>query len=289
MASNLIEIRIPEDGLDSEIAIPTTREFLISVGRAFAGALLFALPILMTMEMWELGVTLHPWRIALLLTTVLPLLLGLSHFSGIRYTAHWRDEIADVLVAILVSSLTALIVLWTFGVISIGMPISEIISKLAMQFIPCSIGAMLARSQLGGSSVGNGEEREPSYAGELFLMMAGALFLSLSVAPTEETILIAFKMTTGQEILLVLSSLLVMQLFVYAAHFRGGHTFEGMSIASEFARFTVVGYVVVMAVSFCLLWLLGQIDGTSWREILSICVVLSFPGAIGAAAARLIL
>jgi uncharacterized membrane protein len=34
---------------------------------------------------------------------------------------------------------------------------------------------------------------------------------------------------------------------------------------------------------------LGQIDGTSWREILSICVVLSFPGAIGAAAARLIL
>lgn len=262
---------------------------MISVGRAFAGALLFALPILMTMEMWELGVSLHPWRIALLLTSVLPLLLGLSHFSGIRHTAHWRDEVADVLVAILVSSLTALIILWTFGVIAIDMPISEIISKLAMQFIPCSIGAMLARSQLGGSSSGDGEEREPSYAGELFLMMAGALFLSLSVAPTEETILIAFKMTTGQEILLAVMSLLVMQLFVYAAHFRGGHSFEGMSIASEFARFTVVGYVIVMAVSFCLLWLLGQTDGNAWQEILSICIVLSFPGAIGAAAARLIL
>ena len=271
------------------IELPSNREFLISIGRAFAGALLFALPILMTMEMWELGVSLDPWRVALLLMAVLPLLLGLSHYSGIRYTAHIRDEVADVLVAILVSTFTAVLVLWTFGVISADMPPREIISKLAMQLIPCSIGAMLSRSQLGGSSTGDGEEQEPSYGGELFLMMAGAVFLSLSVAPTEETILIAFKMTTAEEILLAIGSVLLMQIFVYAAHFRGGHAFEGMSIPSEFARFTLVGYAIVLAVSFCLLWLLGQTDGNSWNEILSMCIVLGFPGAIGAAAARLVL
>jgi putative integral membrane protein (TIGR02587 family) len=275
--------------LDSRVTLPSNREFLISVGRAFAGALIFALPILMTMEMWELGVSLHPWRIALLLAAVLPLLLGLSHFSGIRYTANWRDEVADVLVAILAASLTAFIVLWTFGVISLEMPLREIIAKIAMQFIPCSIGAMLARSQLGGASAADGEEQEPSYGGELFLMMAGAIFLSLSVAPTEEIMLIAFEMTADQEMFLSILSLLVMQLFVYAAHFRGGHAFEGMSIASEFARFTLVGYMIVMMVSLCLLWLLGQTDGNSPGEVLSICVVLSFPGAIGAAAARLVL
>lgn len=251
--------------------------------------MIFALPILMTMEMWELGVSLHPWRIATLLIIVLPLLIGLSHYSGIRYTAHWRDEVADLFVAVLVSVVTALGVLWMFGVISEEMPLREIVAKLAMQFIPCSIGAMLARSQLGGSQSDDGIQKATSYAGELFLMMAGALFLSLSVAPTEEIILIAFKMTMRQQILLTVVSLLVMQLFVYAAHFRGGHSFEGMSIASEFARFTVVGYVIVMAVSYGLMWLLGQLDGNSFAESLSICVVLSFPGAIGAAAARLVL
>lgn len=273
-----------------QVVLPTDREFLISVGRAFAGALIFALPMLMTMEMWELGVSLHPWRVALLLVSVLPLLLGLSHFSGIRYTAHWRDEVADVLVAILVSAFTASIVLWAFSVISAEMSPREIISKLAMQFIPCSIGAMLARSQLGSSSASeDSTKEEPSYFGELFLMMAGALFLSLSVAPTEEPILIAFKMTPLQEILLAILSLVVMQVFVYAAHFKGGHAFEGMSVASEFARFTLVGYMIVFAVSFCLMWLFGQTDGNSFNEVLSTCVVLSFPGAIGASAARLVL
>jgi putative integral membrane protein (TIGR02587 family) len=277
--------------LASQVTFPTNREFLISIGRAFAGALIFALPLLMTMEMWELGVTLHSWRIALFLVAALPLLLGLSRYSGIRYTAHWRDEVADVLVAILVSALSAAVVLWTFGIVSADMSLREIISKLAMQFIPCSMGAMLARSQLGNSSASYDEmeKKVPSYFGELFLMTAGALFLSLSVAPTEEIILIAFKMTTAQEIFLAMLSLLVMQVFVYAAHFKGGHAFEGMSIASEFARFTLPGYMIVLSVSFCLMWLLGQTDGNSFNEVLSTCVVLSFPGAIGAAAARLIL
>ena len=277
-------------GLGSKVDIPSNREFLTSVGRAFAGALIFALPMLMTMEMWQLGIALHPWRILVLLVAVVPLLLGLSRFSGIRNTAHWLDEVADVLVAILISGLTAAIVLWIFDVITSEMPVREIISKLAIQFIPCSIGAMLARSQLGQSSAEDDEQKNgSSYAGELFLMAVGAIFLSLNVAPTEEIVLIAYKMTISQQIILAVASLLVMQVFVYAAHFRGGHAFEGMSMMSEFARYTLVGYAIVLIVSFCLMWVLGRADGNAFHEILSGCIVLSFPGAIGAAAARLVL
>jgi putative integral membrane protein (TIGR02587 family) len=271
------------------VAIPDNREFLISVGRASAGALIFALPMLMTMEMWELGVTLHPWRIALLLTITLPLLLGLSSVSGIRNTAHWRDDVADVFVAILVSALTAVLVLWIFGVLKTEMSYHEIQAKLAMQFVPCSIGAMLARSQLGQSSAAGGRRHKPTYGGELFLMMTGALFLSLNVAPTEEMVLIAHKMTLWQEALLMIGSVVVMHVFVYASHFRGGHGFEGISFVSVFARYTLVGYIIVLAVSFSLIWLLGRADGNSFDVILRTAITLSFPGAIGAAAARLVL
>lgn len=274
---------------DAHVQIPNNREFLISVGRAFAGALIFALPMLMTMEMWSLGVTLHPWRIALLLMITLPLLMGLSHFSGIRRTARRRDEVADMLVVILISVLTSVLVLWIFGELSAGMPVREIVSKLAMQFVPCSIGGMLARSQLGEAHAGRPRRRGPSYGGELFLMMAGALFLSLNVAPTEEIELIAQQMTTTQEIVLAVCSLLVMHIFVYAARFRGHHAFDGISMFSVFARYSLVGYVIVLAVSLALMWLLGRTEGNAFQEVLSAGIVISFPGAIGAAAARLVL
>lgn len=267
---------------------PRTREFFTSAGRAFAGALIFALPMLMTMEMWSLGVTLHPWRLLLLLSITLPLLMGLSHFSGIRHTLRWRDDVADMFVVMLVALLTATSILWLFGVLSAEMSLREIISKLAMQFVPCSIGGMLARSQLGEAHA-NQPRRGRSYSGELFLMMTGALYLSLNVAPTEEVELIAHQMTAVQEMLLAVSSVLLMQVFVYASRFRGGHALDRVSALSVFARYTLVGYVVVLAVGFGLMWLLGRTSGDSFGEIVSTCVVISFPGAIGAAAARLVL
>lgn len=271
------------------VRIPSNIEFLVSVGRAFAGALIFALPMLMTMEMWSLGVTLHPWRLMLLMVITLPLLMGLSNFSGIRRTAHWRDELADMFVVALVSVLTATLILWVFGVLSADMSLREILSKLAMQFVPCSIGAMLARSQLGEAHAGEPRRRAPTYGGELFLMMVGALFLSFNVAPTEEVELIAQQMTNGQEIILAVCSVLVMQLFVYAARFRGGHAVDGLSVASAFARYTLVGYIIVIGVSLGLLWLLGRTEGVGLREMLSTAIVIGFPGAIGASAARLVL
>ena len=53
-------------------------------------------------------------------------------------------------------------------------------------------------------------------------------------------------------------------------------------------RFTVVGYALVLIVSLYMLWTFGRIDGTSLFEIVNTVSVLAFPGAIGAAAARLI-
>ena len=74
---------------------------------------------------------------------------------------------------------------------------------VALLAMPASIGAMLGRSRLGGKSDDEETEddddpfqnRETTYYGELFLMAVGALFLNLNVVPTEEMILLSFKMT----------------------------------------------------------------------------------------------
>lgn len=272
------------------VATPDTQDFLAGVGRAFAGALLFSLPMLMTMELWWLGFYLEPWRIAIMLVVVLPLLLGLSRFAGIRNTNRLRDDVADVLVAVVVAGIASGIILLLLGVVTWDMTAREIVGKIAVQMVPASIGAMLARSQLGDAPEAE-DEGDPgqSYWSELFLMGVGALYLSLNVAPTEEMVLIAYKMTTWQEVGLLLLSLVLMHTFVYSVGFKGGSPLGEQSFFSVFARFTCGGYAVVLLASLGVLWLFGRTGGSSFEEVLSTAVVLAFPGAIGAAAARLVL
>jgi uncharacterized membrane protein len=54
-------------------------------------------------------------------------------------------------------------------------------------------------------------------------------------------------------------------------------------------RFTAVGYAIALAISCYVLWTFGRFDGLSFSTALGVLVVLGFPAAIGAAAARLIL
>jgi putative integral membrane protein (TIGR02587 family) len=181
----------------------------------------------------------------------------------------------------------------------------EVIGKIAIQAIPGAIGALLARSQLGengesqskgekhtgGSSSTGDKQNEPvRYGAELYTMIIGALFIAFNVAPTEEMALISYMMTPGLGVVTVLLSLAILHVFVYEVDFRGAHKRSpGTSFWSLFLRFTVVGYALVLLVCFYLLWSFGRLDATSISAALMMTVVLSFPGALGAAAARLIL
>ncbi|RWK43464.1 MAG: TIGR02587 family membrane protein [Mesorhizobium sp.] len=268
---------------------PTPREFWIGLGRAFAGALIFAVPVLMTMEAWALGFHLHPLRLALLLAVTLPMLVLLHKYGGFRQTAALRDRVADAFVAILVAAVAAAVVFFIFGIVTVEMPLREVIGKIAVQVVPGSLGASLARAQL-GTSLLEEDIPEPGYTGELFLMVVGALFLSVNIAPTEEVVLIAYKMQPWQEIALVVVTLALMHAFVYEFEFRGSHSPEpGAGFVSIFFRYAIVGYVLVMLVNLYILWTFGRTDGAGFSETLSAVVVLSFPGALGAAVARLIL
>jgi putative integral membrane protein (TIGR02587 family) len=170
------------------------------------------------------------------------------------------------------------------------MSIDEIIGKISLQAVPGSIGALLAHSQFGGNKEKQQEEAEETYWGEMFLMMVGALFLGFNVAPTEEMVLISYQMTEWHAITLIILSLVIMHAFVYAVEFRGqGSIPPEVSFWSVFLRFTIVGYVLALLISFYVLWTFGQTEGMSIEQILMAVLVLGFPAAVGAAAARLIL
>lgn len=264
--------------------------FWIGLARAFGGAVIFALPMFMTMEMWWLGFYMDRFRLVLLALLNVPLLTALSYHAGFKETFSLKDDLVDAFVAYAVGIVAAVVVLLLFSVLEVGMPWDEIVGKVLLQAVPGSIGAMLAVNQL-GSQVGKEKgERDATYSSELFLMVAGALFLAFNVAPTEEMILIAYRMTPWQTLALALLSLLLMHAFVYAVEFRGQERIpRGTPLWSLFLRFTVVGYALALLVSLYALWSFGRTDGTGFTEVVSMTVVLGFPAAIGAAAARLIL
>jgi len=270
----------------------SNRDYAVGLVRAFAGALIFGLPLLMTMEMWALGFYTHPGRLLLFFVVNFLILVGLSRFGGFERTANLFEDVLDALAALGVGILASAAVLALLGILTPDMRLDEIAGKVAVQCIPCSFGAMLARKQL---SHGEREEdeiqaqRTTGYAGQLFLMLAGALFLAFNVSPTEEMILISYLMSPWQALLLVLLSILLLDAFVYGIGFAGQHERpEGPDRAGTFLRFSVVGYGLALLVSLYVLWTFGRTDGAPLAQVAMTAAVLAFPASLGAAIARLV-
>ena len=265
------------------------REYAKSLARASAGAIIFSLPLLMTMEMWWLGFYLDRPRLAQFIVVNLLVLVGLSRVSGFEPTISWLDDLMDALSAYAIGALASAATLALFGIIVPGMAASEIVGKIAIQSVPASFGAMLAAKQL-GESAGPGEERDrSSYIGQLFLMLVGALFLAFNVAPTEEMLFISFRMTPWHSVALVLVSILLLHIFVYTVGFKGEKKPPGATtFIRTLLRFSIVGYAIALLASLYILWTFGRTEGVNAAQIASMTAVLAFPAAIGAAIARLV-
>ncbi|KQY84933.1 TIGR02587 family membrane protein [Brevundimonas sp. Root1423] len=273
--------------MTARLAINPNREraYAAGLGRAFGGALIFAFPLLMTMEMWALGLAIPPVRLLAFVLLTLPLLYGLSDYAGFNAQRGWRNDVFNTLTALAVGFATSAAFLALFGLLGPDVSAGEAIGRITIQGAPAAIGATLARRQLSAGAEEGDEDTAPYY-GELFLMAAGALVLAFNVAPTEEVILIAYQMAGWQILLLAVVSILLLHLLVFTVGFAGQESASHPGTA--LIRFTIVGYAIAILVSMFVLWVFGRLDGQTPAMIVSTTVVLAFPAALGAAVARLL-
>ncbi|WP_395674294.1 TIGR02587 family membrane protein, partial [Phenylobacterium sp.] len=257
------------------------------LARATAGAIIFSFPLIMTMEMWELGFFVDRGRLALFVAVTATCVFGLSMFAGFRQSDGLADDLLDAFAALAVGFVTAAALLTLFGLLTPDMPAREIMGKIAIQGAPASIGAIVANKQLSeNGKAENAREQRAGYLGQLFLMAAGALFLAFNVAPTEEMVLIGYKMSAAHAVATIAASLLLLHALVYTVGFAGQHANEGH--VGAFLHHTLAGYGIAVAVSVYILWTFGRLDDVGFVEGVRATVVLSFPAALGAAAARLL-
>ena len=268
------------------------RRFWTALARAFGGAVIFSLPLLMTAEMWEIGSTIEPHRLLAFLGGALPLLVGLSYIAGFEDTFSLLDDTRDALVAFGIGLAASALLLWLLGALPPGTRTEEALGKVSLQAVPGAIGALLSRSQLHADPDAERTDRrrqEGSYGAELFTMLVGALFLALNIAPTEEILLIALRLDAWHLLMLMAVSLAAMHAFMHALEFRGQSVPEGSTAAGLALRFTAPGYVLGLAISLLVLWAFGRTDGLAFEPLVAIVLVLGLPAALGAAAARLVL
>lgn len=263
------------------------------LGRGFGGALLFAVPLFLTMEVWQLGVSLDRWRLVLLLLATAVLAVNMESYFGMLDggSPGVVTSMVDAGMAFLVGLVAAGSILTVLAVLVPFDGWQQRLSVVVLAALPATVGASFARSRLSGSSGGGAREGEPEgkrYRHELFLMVAGAVVFASSVAPTQEVVRLGGTMTPVHGIAVVCLVLLVMHGFVYWLDFRGGSGAVG-GFWPVFVRFTVVGFVLALAVSAFLLWVLGRFDGTGLLVSVHQTLVLVLPASLGAAAARLIL
>ena len=141
------------------------RKFLVGLARAFGGAVLFSLPLLMTMEMWWLGFYLDRVKLLLFMVLMVPMLVALDYYSGFEETASWREDLLDGMIAYGVGLAASLVILLLFGIVDLSQPLREIVGKVAIQSVPAGFGAVLANSQMAESSATSLRDRGEANCG----------------------------------------------------------------------------------------------------------------------------
>jgi putative integral membrane protein (TIGR02587 family) len=280
-------------------SIPQTVRQLV---RGIAGGLLLGLPPLFTMEMWVQGALLESWKIAVLIVFTFALVIGYSAFSGFRHERTWPDLLLDSVATMGIAAVVSAIALFLLGRIDTGTGLRDAIGQIGLQMIPISLGVSLAGAQLAdpeddgeeaadlGSAIS--DSAEVGALGRLMIAGGAALFLSLNIAPTEETVFLAVDVAWWLLVLIVFASLVMSYAIVFYANFRGGRRRSrrgGGSPLDHPVTETLAAYGVSLLVSALLVWAFGRTEGEPARLVVAQVTLLAVVAAFGGAAGRLLL
>jgi putative integral membrane protein (TIGR02587 family) len=265
-----------------------------------AGGFLFGVPLLYTMEFWFTGL-----RISMLhglVLVALSILISLVFVTTIGFREKdppgWRDVATETLDAVGVAIVVTVVTLAILGRIGPGVSLDAALGRIAMELLPVSLGVAISNHILPWQEDRKRSEDDrqngsgPSVSvttRDLVASAGGALFLSLNIAPTDEVAVLAAELSELQLVGLIVFSLLISYIIVFEAGFRNQQTRrESEGPLQKPLTETIVAYIVALIVSFATLWLVGALDpSAAIGTILSMTVVLGFPGALGAAAGRL--
>lgn len=296
--------------MGSETTIPQwrglwAREF-VDLVRAASGGLLFGVPLLYTVEVMWTGQHTSARQALVVLAASVVLLMVLNRTAGFRAAADTtlRDAAIDAVEGVALAVVLVLAMLALVGEVDSSTPLAVILGKTVYEVLPVCVGIGVANNILrermdddesddlaedAGDDEPASAESTPLNAtvADLGANMIGAVFVSLSIAPTDEVSMVTASRSPLWLLAIVAASLLFAYAIVFVAGFSGQsrrHAQPGL-LQHPLIE-TLASYVVALLSSFALLWLFQRTDAP-WRVTLAHVIVLGLPAAIGGAAGRL--
>ncbi len=282
-----------ETGSDRSVT-DSLREY----GRGIAGGLLFSLPLLYTMEMWQAGITMHPLRLLGGLAATLVLLLGYNRYAGLREDVGWTEIAIDSVEELGIGLLLATLILVMLGRITTSMPINEVMGKIVVEAMTMAIGVSIGTAQLGasddsseGDDQGGDDEEDatPTFASQVVLGFCGAMLIASNVAPTEEIIKLAVELQPWYVVGLALVSLLLAALILFFSGFHAADRVSPQQGPLSIVSGAMVNYAIALAASAGALWFFDSLDGLGYTTGIAAIVVLGVASTLGASAGRLLI
>lgn len=260
------------------------------LARGFAGALFVSLPLLFTMEMWQIARTIPDWVLLVSLGMTVVLNKLYLDFAGFRKWAWQRSKWWDAIIAMGIGIIASAITMFVTGTLHLDLDYYLMVKLMALEAIPMSIGAAVAVNQLGSGDSSKGAAKGLAFDLKIILgSMLGGFLFALNIAPTVEPKIIVLQqgwILIGATMLL---SIAVSYLTVSLANLENRDLDERMIITSDWFE-AIIAYVIAFMVSLVLLWMFGF--GTPFDPMqvwLPQAITLSYVTTLGGAAGRLVL
>ncbi len=263
--------------------------------RAFAGAAVFGIPLVFTMEMWWIGKSL-PLNYLFVI-----FIIGFVANFAIAYVAGFRDEHSVRLAfdegidALAVGVVLAAVLLLGMNQMRHSDGLEQGVSTVILLSLPLSLGVSVARQVFNGRTAALADDDSEStqlsmwqgLVADIGGAAVGGVFIGMSIAPTEEVEMIAAGLRLWHVYVLIALSLVLSYIIVFASGFDEE---PPPGLFQHPLPETMVSYIVSLAVAFLLLVLFKRISPDDpVYEIIRQTVVLAVPASIGGAAGRLVI
>jgi putative integral membrane protein (TIGR02587 family) len=268
-------------------------ESLREYGRGVAGGLLFSLPLLYTMEVWQAGFVMPPQRQLVYVVLAMVLLLGYNRYAGLHPDSTWTEVAIDSVEEMGIGLLLSAVVLLLIGRLGAGQDLAEVVGRIVVESVTVAIGVSVGTAQLGASDdedrPGMQESPGGSFGGQLTLAVCGAVLFAANVAPTEEIVHIGVELSGLQLAGLGVATMVVGALVLFFSDFYGSRRWAREEGMVGVLRGTVITYAVGLATSAVVLWLFGRFDGAAPISMVGLTVALAVASTLGASAGRLLI
>lgn len=274
---------------DGEI-VPLYTVEIRDLSRGFCGALFLALPLHYTMEMWDRARMIPAWMMAVIIVVAYFLNVGYCYYSNFKGKPARQDPWWDALESMGVGFIASAITLLLIDQLSPQMSFDIVLCTIAIEMIPTSFGASLAKSQLAAAN--DKDDLTDPWSQDktkIIASLLGGTMFAFNIGATQEPILITTSINHYQLIGIVVFSLFVSYLMVFMTGFEVKEKKEDTIMAPNWAE-TSITYVVSLLVSAALLWMFGYLTPATPHQLaIPWIIVLGYATTLGGSAGRLVI